>query len=411
MTFKELKNNILLALYSRYKANVHIRIDATLFCKENKIIYDNDRQLLDVLKQLKSDSYIRGYLYQNDKFDIVDITPIGIEYVEDNLLTEEDELINSLRDTDKMVKEGYTVDIESPEKSEESGGNEPKEVRGDSEETRKPDVEILYDPTENYKAPGNENPCFGIDILANCYIRQLDEIAKHTNENFCMLGIFGSWGRGKTYFFNRIKKLLNERQTSKQNKRLNGQKKIDYKIVEFNAWKYQDTPAIWAYLYENLYSSLTCGEKFIFWWKSFWKKIFLLLVFLCIAWGLNIFISWASDISDNVKEYIKIIQVPLVWITTISASIYAYINKPFTVQKQINNYIKRKSYNNILGIQNDLEGDIETLLKFIISKPVEEQLLLFVDDIDRCTSDKMIHIINSLRIILEIFLIILKIYT
>lgn len=48
MTFKELKNNILLALYSRYKANVHIRIDATLFCKENKIIYDNDRQLLDV---------------------------------------------------------------------------------------------------------------------------------------------------------------------------------------------------------------------------------------------------------------------------------------------------------------------------------------------------------------------------
>lgn len=79
MTFKELKNNILLALYSRYKANVHIRIDATLFCKENKIIYDNDRQLLDVLKQLKSDSYIRGYLYQNDKFDIVDITPIGIE--------------------------------------------------------------------------------------------------------------------------------------------------------------------------------------------------------------------------------------------------------------------------------------------------------------------------------------------
>lgn len=401
MTFKELKNNILLALYSRYKADVHIRIDATLFCKENKIIYDNDRQLLDVLKQLKNDGYIRGYLYQNAKFDIVDITPIGIEYVEDNLLTEEEELINSLRDTDKMVKEGYTVDIESLEKSEESGGNEPKEVRGDSEETREPDVEILYEPTENYKAPGNENPCFGIDILANCYIRQLDEIAKHTNENFCMLGIFGSWGRGKTYFFNRIKKLLNERQTSKQNKGLNEQKKIDYKIVEFNAWKYQDTPAIWAYLYENLYSSLTCEEKFIFWWRSFWKKIFLLLVFLCIAWGLNIFISWASDISDNVKEYIKIIQVPLVWVTTISASIYAYINKPFTVQKQINNYIKRKSYNNILGIQNDLEGDIETLLKFIISKPVEEQLLLFVDDIDRCTSDKMIHIINSLRIILE----------
>lgn len=401
MTFKELRNSILRALYHRYKANIHTRIDSVLFCRENEIIYDNDRQLFDVLRQLKDDSYIKGFIFQNNRFDIADITPIGIEYVEDNLLTEEEELSNSLQDTDKMIKEGYTVDVESPVENEESSGNESEGKQKDSEKKQGTNTDIVYEPTENYKAPGNENPCFGIDTLADCYIKQLDEIAKHTNENFCMLGIFGSWGRGKTYFFNRIKKKLNERQASKENKRSNEQKKINYKIVEFNAWKYQDTPAIWAYLYENLYSSLTCWEKFIFWWKSFWKKIFLLLVILCVAWGLNIFISWVSDISDDVKKYIKIIQVPLAWLTTISAFVYAYINKPFTVQKQINNYIKRKSYNNILGIQNDLESDIETLLKFIISKPKEEQLLLFVDDIDRCTSDKMIHIINSLRIILE----------
>lgn len=401
MTFKELKNSILRALYHRYKANIHTRIDSVLFCRENEIIYDNDRQLFDVLRQLKDDSYINGFIFQNNRFDIADITPIGIEYVEDNLLTEEEELINSLQDTDKMVKEGYTVDVESSVKNEESGGNESEGKQKDSEKKQGTNTDTVYEPTENYKAPGDENPCFGIDTLADCYIKQLDEIAKHTNENFCMLGIFGSWGRGKTYFFNRIKKKLNERQASKENKISNEQKKINYKIVEFNAWKYQDTPAIWAYLYENLYSSLTCWEKSIFWWKSFWKKIFLLLVILCVAWGLNIFISWVSDISDDVEKYIKIIQVPLAWLTTISAFIYAYINKPFTVQKQINNYIKRKSYNNILGIQNDLESDIENLLKFIISKPEEEQLLLFVDDIDRCTSDKMIHIINSLRIILE----------
>lgn len=401
MTFKELKNSILRALYHRYKANIHTRIDSVLFCRENEIIYDNDRQLFDVLRQLKDDSYIKGFIFQNDRFDIADITPIGIEYVEDNLLTEEEELSNSLQNTDKMIKEGYTVDVESPVENEESSGNESEGKQKDSEKKQGTNTDTVYEPTENYKAPGNENPCFGIDTLADCYIKQLDEIAKHTNENFCMLGIFGSWGRGKTYFFNRIKKKLNERQASKENKRSNEQKKINYKIVEFNAWKYQDTPAIWAYLYENLYSSLTCWEKFIFWWKSFWKKIFLLLVILCVAWGLNIFISWVSDISDDVEKYIKIIQVPLAWLTTISAFIYAYINKPFTVQKQINNYIKRKSYNNILGIQNDLESDIENLLKFIISKPEEEQLLLFVDDIDRCTSDKMIHIINSLRIILE----------
>lgn len=401
MTFTELKNNILLALYNRYKANIHTRIDSILFCRQNKIIYENYRELFDAIDTLRKSRYIKASLYGGNKYDIVDITSTGLEYVEENLLTEEEGLINSLQDTDKMIKEGYTVDVESPVENEESGGNTSEGKQNDNEKKQGINTDTVYEATENYKAPGNENPCFGIDTLADCYIKQLDEIAKHTNENFCMLGIFGSWGRGKTYFFNRIKKKLNERQASKENKKSNEQKKINYKIVEFNAWKYQDTPAIWAYLYENLYSSLTCWEKFIFWWKSFWKKIFLLLVILCVAWGLNIFISWASDISDDVEKYIKIIQVPLAWLTTISAFVYAYINKPFTVQKQINNYIKRKSYNNILGIQNDLESDIENLLKFIISKPEEEQLLLFVDDIDRCTSDKMIHIINSLRIILE----------
>lgn len=80
-----------------------------------------------MLTQLRSDGYIKGYLFQNDKFDIADITPMGIEYVEDNLLLEDDGLINSLQDTDKMVKEGYTVDVESPEENEESVGNKSEE--------------------------------------------------------------------------------------------------------------------------------------------------------------------------------------------------------------------------------------------------------------------------------------------
>lgn len=200
MTFKELKNSILRALYHRYKANIHTRIDSVLFCRENEIIYDNDRQLFDVLRQLKDDSYIKGFIFQNDRFDIADITPIGIEYVEDNLLTEEEELSNSLQNTDKMIKEGYTVDVESPVENEESSGNESEGKQKDSEKKQGTNTDTVYEPMENYKAPGNENPCFGIDTLADCYIKQLDEIAKHTNENFCMLGIFGSWGRGKTYF-------------------------------------------------------------------------------------------------------------------------------------------------------------------------------------------------------------------
>lgn len=402
MTFKELKNNILLSLYKRYKDNNHTRVEFKKLCKDYGIIYDSDKQLYDAFQDLKVNNYIKVAFFNNYRGDVIGITPQGIDYVEDNLLSEDDKFVDSLRDTSKMIKEGYDVYVDTEEidkTSDNDDKSEEENVENSHEEKQEKYNDTLYEPTENYKEPMDGNPCFGVDVLAECYIKQLDEIAKHTNENFCMLGIFGSWGRGKTYFFNRIKKTLNDRQISKHRKK--SDRSINYKIVEFNAWKYQDTPATWAYLYENLYSSLDCCQKIVFWRKTFCKKIFSLLAVLCAAWLLNILISWASDISDDVKQYIEVIQIPLAWVTTISAFIYAYINKPFTVQKQINDYIKRKSYNSLLGIQSDLESDIEQLLKYIVSKPEEEQLLLFVDDIDRCTSDKMIHIINSLRIILE----------
>src|SRR5688500_4697302 len=51
-------------------------------------------------------------------------------------------------------------------------------------------------------------------------------------------GLFGRWGRGKTFFWRYILQ-----------HNLNREKYIP---IEFHAWKYQDTPGIWAYLYNTL---------------------------------------------------------------------------------------------------------------------------------------------------------------
>ena len=57
----------------------------------------------------------------------------------------------------------------------------------------------------------------------------------------------------------------------------------------------------------------------------------------------------------------------------------------------------------MLGIQNDLEQDLVSLINFIVRKKdlKEKQIILYVDDIDRCESSKMLEIVNSLRLILE----------
>ena len=47
--------------------------------------------------------------------------------------------------------------------------------------------------------------------------------------------------------------------------------------------------------------------------------------------------------------------------------------------------MKRKSYKGMLGIQNDLEQDLVSLINFIVRKKdlKEKQIILYVDDIDR----------------------------
>ena len=55
----------------------------------------------------------------------------------------------------------------------------------------------------------------------------------------------------------------------------------------------------------------------------------------------------------------------------------------------------------MLGIQNDLEQDLELLIKSVANKPEGEQIILFVDDIDRCETTKILNVVNSLRLILE----------
>ena len=75
---------------------------------------------------------------------------------------------------------------------------------------------------------------------------------------------------------------------------------VKYKIVEFNAWKYQETPALWAYLYETMYKSTSIVEKLLIQIKSIWKSMlttnFLLYwIILFIAWGIEKFFCWFFD--------------------------------------------------------------------------------------------------------------------
>jgi hypothetical protein len=396
MTIKELKNNILLALYKRYKEGEMASVGFDKLCSSYSIIYDSKQQLSNAVKSLKSDNFVNAIFFTGGEGLIHNITPDGVLFVEENLLSDDDLVVDGLKDTDKLMKSGATIDVDIETDSEPVTNNVPKSDKS---------VSTAYNTKENYQeiVDSSVEPCFGVTTLAECYIKQLDKIAKHTNDNFCMLGIFGSWGRGKTYFFQKIKELITERTNKKtggktSNNVEDNKQQIKYKIIEFNAWKYQDTPAIWAYLYETIYGEgLNWFEKVCFSIKSKWTFILFIVFYFLFIW----FYPQLNDFSENVKSILLNLRWPISIITVLFGVMYTVIKNPFSTYSKIEKHFKRKSYKGTLGIQNVLEQDLESLIKSIVWRPKKKQIILYVDDIDRCATAKMLNVVNSLRLILE----------
>lgn len=387
MTIKELKQNILLSLYHRYKGDESTNIGLKDLCEHDHILFDSLQQVSDAAKGLKESGYINLTLFMGGDGHISGLTPSGIEYVEENLLSVDDQIIDGLSDTDKMMRSGNNVNINVGQLD-----NERHNVPSDNETNKR----NYFYATEQYRpiVDKNATPCFGVDSLADCYARQIDEIVGSKTESTRMLGIFGPWGRGKTYFFNRLRMNLED----------NTKHSVKYKIVEFNAWKYQETPALWAYLYETMYKSASIVEKLLIQIKPIWNSMlttnFLLYwIILFIAWGIEKFFCRFFD--DTISQVLNYLNVPAVFLYLLGGIIHLLKERIVTAKSMIKKYTKRKSYTHYLGIQNEIEEDLQILLQSMVRKVNKSRVILYIDDIDRCNSHKLISIIESLRTILE----------
>jgi|GEM_PF-5698405 len=237
------------------------------------------------------------------------------------------------------------------------------------------------------------------EVLANI-IRKL----KH-DEKARMVGIFGRWGRGKTFLYNKLKEALEDDNT--------------FIHITFHAWKYQDTPAYWAYLYEviankyfNKPSCSFCIKK----WKSYWLRLIKLNI-TRYGWLplLNIGIFMLSQIVIGIfsfelvdKGILSGFQGVLGGISVGLASLlafYSFIKKQYSTHAKdvLGKYLKKYSLRQHLGLQAEIQKEILNLIRtwFKLKEHSHQKILLFVDDIDRCADDKILSLIDALRVIVE----------
>ncbi len=239
---------------------------------------------------------------------------------------------------------------------------------------------------------GNSKPSIGVEDISS---EIASILVNMKGQDGAMFGVFGRWGRGKTYLMNEIKK----KNVVKEN----------FHIVDFNAWKYQDVPALWAYLYcEILTSYLQRGLRMTRFFRSFWLNIFRFGVakFVLSIIISVIFISTAFVCGyDFINYFIKNNEFSLILSALPAIVVLAPLLETFSFEKTFSGIIKqitkKPGFFNALGLQHEIQKELELLLKAWCFFNNKKSILLIVDDIDRCSENKIIKIVDALKVMLD----------
>lgn len=282
------------------------------------------------------------------------------------------------------------------------------------------------------------SPVMGVSELANDLAEMIDSLPDEKGQ---MVGIFGKWGRGKSF-------LLRELWNNLKNKQ------IHYIRLDYHAWKYQETPASWAYLYE-IFSKEYLGKKnLVYYYKLFmlnkkrhgiWpiiRFLFLVALFLSVSFYIPALLKKYPEIN---KWYIKVAAFSFLGISFLAVINTLYKEFKVKALDLIKKYSYKNSFKENLGLQADIQDELIKLLKVWIPeirdtkenrkitlndlipsglpklgkdkviiaikellpswwghrKPRKSKVILFVEDIDRCTEERIIQNIDALRVLLE----------
>ena len=243
-----------------------------------------------------------------------------------------------------------------------------------------------------------DSPCLNAEL----YAEALAEFFTTIEGEMCF-GLFGRWGRGKTYLMNLVSRKL---------------EKKGYAVINFKAWKYRTAPSLWIHLYETFAKNvkeLSRIKRFIVFFRvginrhGFLPLIGILFIFIlgllgwtttgkALMWGVSVlgigtvfflFRLWRSFQKARLALTEKYLSIP------------SHCEK-LGIQEVIGNdlsvLVKSWTQNNTVKLSR-FRGRFFSPISFIKSQG--DKILLVVDDLDRCEMSEMLTVVESLVLLLD----------
>ncbi len=253
------------------------------------------------------------------------------------------------------------------------------------------------------------------------------------------IGIIAPWGQGKTtlmrYVWRRFadEELIEKEQphwrtqaTPEQIKAWQEEKEEhDWPLPEerpcvwFNPWQYQSSEQIWAGMADAIIKQLVVRlprlQQEKFWLQLQWKRIdkaairrdvhkalFTRLlpmgIFSLLSAVVAIYTFFNAPLDDG-NSYVGITAALLAALSAGRALWKKGKEKQESIAKQLEPYLQSPDYSSKLGAFHHVNEDMQRVFDLLVKE--QEPVLIFIDDLDRCSPQKAVEVIEAINLIMN----------
>lgn len=233
------------------------------------------------------------------------------------------------------------------------------------------------------------------------------------------IGIYGSWGIGKSSLLKMISEEVNKAQ------RQDERKTAKVHVVRFNAWQYSSCETIWPSLVRETMETMEREAQWGYWsrfantvdrnarrlWRRHRNRV---VAVLAVVPPLLALAAWKLDFSPElIVAALAAIGIPGV----VKLGGEAFKNP---VSRWAGSLVDQERYGDELPYMQEIRNDLEFLMKRLLgperdeekrwwrkathedqAKEPDPRVLVMIDDLDRCEPEKAVEVLQAINLLLD----------